>query len=224
MTQSFNQWHSTVSLLLTRKKRLLKCINQMLNGVLLYGFQRWKKGLYISWKIYIKTIQQEMEDIVKEKNVLLQKFQKEKDQDRIELNKYKKEKENIVKEKENIVKEKKKFQEEKLNFERKQNMQEKKELNAQKLIVHSESNKIQEKELVNVEEKQALQLQYEYDILMYQDANKALQLQLHHQDLEFQSKMERLKCKYEGEEGEHRLIENGATKGNNNMDTDQKSK
>ena len=47
MTQSFNQWHSTVRLLLRRKKRLLKCINQMLNGVLLYGFQRWKKGLYI---------------------------------------------------------------------------------------------------------------------------------------------------------------------------------
>ena len=192
----------------------------------------WTK-YFMAWKIYIKTIQQsqnemktyqqEMEDIVKEKNVLLQKFQEENDQDRKELNIFKKEKENIVKEK-------KKFQEEKLNYEnlkkteRKQNMQEKKELDVQKLIVHSESNKIQEKELVNVEEKQALQLQYEYDILMYKDANKALQLQLHHQDLEFQSKMERLKCKYEGEEGEHRLIENGATKGNNTMDTDQKSK
>ena len=66
MTQSFNQWHSTVRLLLRRKKRLLKCINQMLNGVLLYGFQRWKKGLYILSKERGKYSSEESEHRVME--------------------------------------------------------------------------------------------------------------------------------------------------------------
>ena len=69
-----------------------------------------------------------------------------------------------------------------------------KHLNTEQIILHERNNILTKRIASLVDKKRMLT----HDATILEDAVDALRLQLVHQNMEFQSKMERLECKYEG--------------------------